>query len=1124
MPEMIDSPQRLDNLSPQQKRALLAELLREELDASSVTLPLTYMQQAMWYLYRFAPESSAYNVAFTVRVRSNIDVPAMQRAIQQLVDRHEPLRTTFGVRDGKPVQMIHRRTSAQLEEIDCTGCDDTTLYQRVVDAYHRPFSLEDGPILRACLFTRASDDHVLLLAAHHIAVDGWSVWVILDELCRLYGREIGVDDHALSPLPARFSDYVRWQIEALDGPGGERLWAYWQAQLQGELPILDLPLDRPRPPVQTFNGSTLGFEIGSDLSAAVKEFAREQQTTAYTVLLTAFQVLLHRYTGQDDVLVGSPMAGRSRPEFAPLAGNFINMVVLRGDLSGTPSFQSLITRTKSTVLDALEHQDFPFPLLVDRLNLRPDASRSPLFQVAFDLQRIQRVGELTDLVVARDPDARVELGGLVFESYPMPQQEGQLDLTLQMLEAGDLLFGAIKYNTDLFETQSIERLVSHFRTLLGELIAQPGRAVANAPMLTEPERHQLLVEWNDTEVEDPTDPCLHELFEEQAGRTPDSIAVTFEQSSLTYRELDTWADGVAARLHELGVGPGTLVGVFMDRSLELVAGLLGVLKAGGAYVPLDPAYPRDRLAFMLEDSRTPVLVTHSMLAGQLPVTNQQVVLLDTETGLRSGALGRAPGVEVTPDDPAYAIYTSGSTGQPNGVVIQHRAIVNHMRWFIEQFGFDASSVMLQKTPYSFDPSVHEFYAPLLVGGRLVMARPGGHANPAYLVETIRDEGVTAIHLVPMVLSALVDHPEFGDCRSLRHVFCGGDVLSRDLQDRFFTVQEARLHNLYGPAEATIDASFWTCQRDSDEPVIPIGRPVRNMKTYVLDSTLQPVPVGVVGDLYLGGVGLAVGYLHRPELTADRFIPNPFSSIPGDRIYRTGDLARYRVDGALLYAGRRDHQLKLRGFRVELGEIEATLRQHPAIEDAVVVARQDQRGDRKLAAYLITGDDGKPSPADLRGHLKAILPSYMVPAAFVFLDTFPLTPSGKVDRRALPDPMQHRMETDERFAAPRTATEEIVARIWRKALGIDRVGVYDNFFDLGGHSLQLVEVLAAFEQELGVKVNPALTQTGTLGQLAALCDEMISRGEVVKPEPVASGKASVIGAMRRMLDRGIRKDA
>ncbi len=1050
---MSDASKRTAELTPAQKRALLAQLLQKQASQSKSILPLSFGQQALWFLYKLAPQSWAYNVLFSVRIRSYVDIPALQGAFGTLIERHPSLRTTYTVRDSIPIQQVHEHTQVHFEQTDTSAWSQDELNNRLVEAARRPFDLEQGPVLRVNLFTQSATEHIFLLTVHHIAVDFWSLTVILDELRVLYpAQRAGTQAH-LPPLDLQYTDYVRWQAEMLASAEGERLWAYWQRQLAGELPVLNLPTDRPRPPVQTHCGASHAFKLSEELTGQLKALAQAEEATLYMTILAAFQVLLYRYTGQEDILVGSPTTGRSRRESSGLVGDFINPVVLRADLSGNPSFKRFLTQVRHTVLDALKHQDYPFALLVERLHPTQEPSRSPLFQVMLILRKLHRFEELSEFIVPSETEARMDFGGLELEPLVVAQQEGQFDLTLEMLETGGSLKGVLKYNPDLFDACTVHRMAGHFQILLSSVVANPEQPISTLPFLSAAEQHQLLVEWNRTQTDYPMNACIHKLFEAQVEQTPDAVAVVEESEQLTYGELNARANQLAHYLRALGVGPDVLVGICLERSPLMVVGLLGILKAGGAYVPLDPAYPLERLAFMLEDASVSVLLTQERLvAGGLPEHGAKVVCLDSGWQSIAQSEQENPSPKATADDLAYVIYTSGSTGKPKGVQIPHRAVVNFLHSMQERPGLTNQDILLSVTSLSFDIAALELFLPLIVGAQLVVVSREVATDGSKLLASLLD-GATVLQATPATWRLLLEAGWQGTGRL--KVLCGGEALSRELANQLLE-RSASLWNMYGPTETTIWSAVYQVQSSGD--AVSIGRPIANTQIYLLDLHLQPVPIGVPGEMYIGGAGLARGYLNRPELTAQNFISNCFSDEPKPRLYRTGDLARYLPSGNIEYLGRIDHQVKIRGFRIELGEIEAVLSQHPAVLQTVVLVREDIPGDKRLVAYVVTNQSLSPSKSELRRCLKEQLPEYMVPSAFVMLDSLPLTPNGKVDRRALPIPEEGlRPDLELTYVAPQTEVERTIATVWQEVLHVEQVGVHDNFFDLGGHSLLMAQI-------------------------------------------------------------------
>ncbi|HVG11011.1 MAG TPA: amino acid adenylation domain-containing protein, partial [Thermoanaerobaculia bacterium] len=1000
--------------------------------------PLSFGQERLWFLDRLDPESAAYNVPVALRLEGQLDVSAFRNALSEIARRHESLRTTFPEGIGRPVQRIHPPGPVVVPVIDLSGlseADRETAAERWLRwEAAQSFSLTEGPLLRVRLLRLGDRDWMALLTLHHIVSDGWSMGVLVQELGALYAAFAAGEGSPLPELPVQYADYAVWQREWLAGGVLDAQLAWWRERLAGAPAAITLPTDRPRPVVGSMRGASLEVTYASGPLAAI---GRRHGATLFMTLLAAFQVLLARLSGQDLVVVGSPVANRSRVETEGLIGFFLNTLPLAGDLCGDPSFPDLLVRVRETALGAYAHQDLPFERLVTELTPERSLSHAPVFQVLLALQNVQLPA--------------FELPGLTLEQLAVESDSAKLDLVLNLTETGGRLAGRWLYKTDLFDRTTAMRVAGHFRTLLEGIAAAPERRISELPLLSVAEEHQLR-DWNATEAAYPAGACLHELITEQAARTPDALAVSFEGEALSYRRLDGAANALALRQRELGVGPEVRVGIAAERSLELVVGLLAILKAGGAYVPLDPSYPRERLAWMLKDSRIGVLLTQEALLNILPPHGARAILLDGVADWDGEPVESGAG----PDNLAYVIYTSGSTGRPKGAMNTHRGIVNRLLWMQERYGLGAADRVLQKTPVSFDVSVWELFWPLLAGARLVMARPGLHGDSAYLVETIVAESITTLHFVPSMLQVFAAAPGVERCASLKRVIASGEALPRDLQDRFLARSGAGLHNLYGPTEAAVDVTHWDCESGA-RPAVPIGRPVANTSIHLLDPALRPVPVGVAGELYIGGVQVGRGYWQRPELTAERFVPGPL----GTRLYRTGDLARFAPDGAIEYLGRADHQVKIRGFRIELGEIEAALTDQPGVREAVVLALDG--GERRLVAYVAPEDL---SISALRAALLTRLPEHMVPSAFVRLDHLPLSPSGKADRQALarlkPEPVAGEASDD----PPRTALERELAGLWQEAVGAERVGIHDSFFELGGSSISGAILINRLQERLG----------------------------------------------------------
>ncbi len=1070
---MSQGPDRVADLSPQARRALLADLLRERAAGAGAPFPLSHGQRALWYLHRLAPRSSAYNIVHALRVGTGgggrADARALRHALQALVDRHPALRTTYSVADGEPRQRVSPRHEVAFEVVEAADPEGTDLRARAAAELERPFDLEHGPVFRATLLAGSRGASVLLMAVHHIAVDFWSLDLMRRELRAL---------HAGLPLPpvaAEYADYVRTEAETLEGEPGERLWRYWRDRLQPLPAPLDLPTDRPRPTVQSFRGASYEFAIEPALVDRLRALSRGAGATLYVTVLAAFQALLHRYTGAGDVVVGSPATGRGRAVLAGVVGYFVNPLVIRSAVAPDEPFAALLARVRDASLGAIEHQDFPFPLLVDRLRLPRDPGRSPLFQVE----------------MAWDKPLAEEGAGAGMETVLLRQGGAPLDLILTVVEGEGGLRAVWQYSTDLFDEATVVRMGGHLRTLLEGVSADPRRPVGDLPLLT-PGEERLLAGWTAARADFPRGACVHELFEAQAAHTPDAVAVEAAAGRLTYAELDRRASRLARRLRALGVGAEAPVAVCMDRVPELLVALLGVLKAGGAYVPVDAGHPAERTAFVLRDTGAWVVLTQPAHAARLARPGLHVLVLPDAEGAPAEWEGEAvldggsiPAPGATPESLAYVIYTSGSTGTPNGVMVPHRGVVNYLHWCARAYGAAEGRGALLHSPIGFDLSVTSLFAPLLAGGSVHLVESGGVED---LAAALADPGgfsfvkVTPAHLE--ALAALV--PSSAAASGARVLVVGGEALLGS--QAAFWLRHAPgtvLVNEYGPTEAVVGCC---AHRLPPGPTpggpVPIGSPIANAEIHVLDARMRPVPAGVPGELYIGGDVLARGYLRRPGLTAARFVPHPFAASPGARLYRSGDLARWRADGTLEFLGRADEQVKIRGHRIEPGEVSAALAAHPGVAEAVVIAREDAPGVRRLVAYVVPAGRRAVPAAELRAHLAHRLPVYMLPAAFVALDALPLTPNGKVDRRALPPPGAAAAPADGERRAGRPETEALLLDIWRSVLGTEELGIHDNVFETGAASIQCIQV-AARAGEAGVPLQPELLlQYQTVAELAA----------------------------------------
>ena len=943
----------------EQYKSEILQLLNENPDISQVH-PLSYGQKDLWFLWQLSPQGHNYNVSFSVRIYSKVDLTIWQQVFQALRERHPLLRSTLPKLGQQPIQQLHQHQELDFLKIDASSWSEEELNKKVVEAHRHPFNLETEPVMRVRWFTCSEQDHIMLLTIHHIALDGWSCNLIAKELPQLYQAQLNGLEASLPPLQHSYQDYVSWQKELVEGEEGEQLWNYWQQRLAGELPVLNLPTDKPRPPIQTDNGGSYPFKLSEKLTEQLKELAQTEGATLYMTLLAAFQVLLYRYTGQEDILVGSPTSGRSKAEFASIVGYFINSVVTRADLSGNLSFRDFLSQVRQTVLGALDHQDYPFALLVEKLQVERDSSRAPLFQAGFVLQKFLESQDLQKVLLS-SKKTLMNWGGLEVEPFVLEQYESQYDLFLEMLEEDSSLVGLLKYNADLFDQQTIARMASHFQNLLEGIVNDPQQRVTALPLMTEVEREQILVEWNNTKTDYPKDKCIHQLFEEQVEKNPDAVAVVFEQQKLTYSQLNSKANQLAHYLQKLGVVPETLVGICVERSLEMVVGLLAILKAGGAYVPLDPNYPTSRLNYMVEDAQLSIILTQEKWQHHLSETIGTVICLDTDSEIINQQSQQMPENQVTANQLAYVIYTSGSTGQPKGVTIPHQGVV---RLFsnTNYVQLDPTDRVAQVSNTSFDAATFEIWGALLHGAVAVVITKSVLLSPQEFVNYIKQEKITTLFLTTALFNQLAySVPEAFS--TLKHLLFGGEAVDpKSVKQVLEKGAPERLLHVYGPTENTTFSSWYKVTKVAEGATnLPIGKPISNTQIYILDSQLQPVPIGVAGELHIGGDGLATGYHKRPELTASKFIPNPFDKskvnppLEGSqksKLYKTGDLVRYLADGNIEFLGRIDHQVKIRGYRIETGEIEAVLNSYPKVKETVVVAREDNPGDKRLVAYIV----------------------------------------------------------------------------------------------------------------------------------------------------------------------------
>ena len=1038
-------------------------------------VPLAIAQQRLWFLDQFEAGSPIYIIPLAVHVQGMLHVEALEQSLGEIIQRHEALRTTFPGSEGRPVQHITSTLNVRIPVVDLTALAEnlqrTQVRRLVREEIAVPFDLAQGPLLRSRLLRVGQQEHVLLLTLHHIISDGWSLNILLHELSLLYTSRLAGEPSSLSQLPIQYADFALWQREYLQGEILENQLFYWKEQLAGAPFVLSLPADHPRPAVQTFRGARHHFLLPRTLSAGLKELSHREGATLFMTLLAAWQILLSRYSGQDDLLVGTPIANRTHAQLEGLIGFFVNTLVLRGDLAGDPSFRTLLKRVREVCLGAYAHQDLPFEQLVEALHPQRDLSHTPLFQVLFALQNT--------------PREFIELPGLSLHPLSVDQTAARFELTLMMYETASGLTGSLEYNSDLFEVETIIRMAQHLRQLLESIVSNPEQRLSHLSLLTETEQH-LLVEWNATRQVYPQEMCLHQLFEQQVECRPEAVALVSEDEHLTYGELNRRADQLAHYLQSLGVGPDVLVGLCLPRSPGLIVSVLGILKAGGAYVPLDPGYPPERLTFMLADARVSVLLTQQELVEQFPEHQLRLVCIDSDREAIATADVARGFRKVCAENLAYVIYTSGSTGQPKGVMVSHRAIGNRLFWGRLACQLTERDHLLQVASFSFDIALWEILGPLQSGARLVLAKTGGYEDPAYLTSLLLREQITVAHFVPTLLSLLVETADFARCQSLRWILYGGEASSSELPRNVLRRLDTRLQHFYGPTEASINATCWLCQGEQDTGSVSIGQPISNTQIYLLDKEFRPVPVGVAGEIYIGGEGLAYGYSGRADITAERFVPNLWSQRPGARLYRTGDLARYLSNGDLVYIGRSDEQVKLRGYRIEPGEIEANLKMLPAVRDAVVLLQEERSGEKRLVGYVVLHPTQVCSIGELRRSLQERLPRYMVPASFILLDELPLTPNGKIDRRVLSTLAGTGSES---FVAPRTSVEARLASIWATILKREFVSIQDNFFELGGDSILSIQIVTQARQA-GLHITPKqMFEYQTVAELAAVADTL-----------------------------------
>jgi amino acid adenylation domain-containing protein len=1062
---------------------------RDVAGATERLYPVSFAQQRLWFLDELEPGNPAYNLPRVVRIQGTLNVSALAGAIQALVSRHDGLRTVFRSIEGEPRQVILARMQVDLPILDLSHLSSDARKQEALrlagEEGRRPFDLTSGPLLRGTLIRLGPREHILVLVMHHIITDGWSMSIFFRELAEFYRASVDARAPELPELTARYSDFAQWQRESVSGEVLRGLVEYWKKELHGAETILDLPTDHSRPLIHTGHGAREHFFIDQHVAEKLKRLGQSQNATLFMTLLAAFQTLLWRYTLQATVLVGTPVAGRNEVELEGLVGFFVNTLILRADFSDDPTFRELLKRIRSTALEAYAHQDAPFEKLVEELNPERTLSRTPLFQAM--------------LVLQNAPKQTLELQDLVLEELDFESGIAMFDLTLEVVEL-DGLHCTFEYSSDLFDRTTIRRLIGHFETLIHGFIRNPEARVSALPLLTGQERQQILVDWNNTAAAYANDLCIHTAFEQQAARTPEAEAFRYQDHHLTYGQLNERANRLAHYLVGQGVAPGSLVGISVERSLEMAIGLLGILKAGAAYVPLDPSLPAQRLAVMLEDSRVRTIVTQHAVRDSLLEHGAQLLFLDADKAGIDAQSQMNPSVPRSSEDLAYVIYTSGSTGTPKGVEGTHRASMNRFEWMWKTYPFGPGETCCQKTALSFVDSIWEIFGPLLGGVRNVIIPEQVLLETEQFVQLLAKYEVSRIVLVPSLLRVLLDqYPDLAARLPILTLWsASGEALTADLARSFIrALPRATLLNIYGSSEVAADVTWHEVREKDTTSCVPIGKPISNTQIYILDRYLNPVPAGVRGEIHVGGDCLSRGYWNRPEATAERFIRNPFGT--STRLYKTGDLGRFLPDGAVEYLGRADNQVKIRGFRIELGEIESVLRSHPSVREAVVTVQGEQQ---KLLAYVVAADGQESLPAELRLFVGSKLPQYMAPSTYVVLEAMPVLPSGKINRNALPSAELVRPFSDRTYVAPRNDIEETLAGIWREVLKLDQVGIEDNFFELGGHSLLAVQVISRIRKAFDVEVS-----------IMAIFERLVIAGLA---EEVARAKAAGTKARRPVL--------
>lgn len=1052
--------------------------------------PASYAQQRLWIMDQMMAGNAFYNLSAPMRLGFPVNSLVLKKSLNEIVHRHEILRTRFTEIDGQPYQVITASLDLELLYHDLSHLNNTereanTQYLINADA-RKPFDLSKGPLLRTTLIKCGPEDFIFLLSMHHIISDGWSRFIFFRELTTLYDLFAQGKPSTLPDLPIQYADFAVWQRDYLTGEVLDRHINYWKKQLK-DMQVLNLPLDKPRPLLQSFAGSYELLEFSPELSDNIRKLGLRENITLFMTLLAGFTGLLYKYTEQDDLVVGVPVANRNQTEIEHLIGFFVNSILIRTDMSGRLTFTDLFQRVKTVTLEAYQHEDLPFEMLVEAMQPERDLSRNPLFQVSFQFLQFPKIpGSASD---NESPFLGVDKGTSIF------------DLRVSFGEYNNQIVGEIEYSTQLFEKATIRSMSAHFIELMTKAIEDPARPLEEIEILQSDEKHKLLKGWNNTDKDLASSSILHHLFEEQVTLFPDRVAVIFKNTQLLYAELNSQSNQLARYLHARGVQPGCFVGVCLERSEKMIVSFLAILKAGAAYIPMDPSYPGDRLQMMIDDAGMDAMISQPSISNNLFNYDGPVIFIEEEWVQVMAAEQSNPVIELHDLSIAYVIYTSGSTGRPKGVMIPHAAICNHMLWMKEQFPLETTDLVMQRTPYSFDASVWEFYAPLITGSRLYIAEEGGNRDPDYLVEKIIQHSISILQVVPSMLRLLLEHPRIDQCISLKRVYCGGSALPLKSVQAFYRLLPAQLYNLYGPTEATIDASCWHCSIEKDHERASIGRPIPNTKYYVLDKAMNPVPMGVPGELWIGGPGLARGYMGNPSLTAAKFLPDPFSGKPGERIYRTGDRVRYRSDGNLEYLERIDQQVKLRGFRIEPGDIESAIRSYGPVKDALVLLHQHENDEQQLIAYIVPENIDVTEVtacnqliSSINDHLHKKLPEFMVPAVLMIIDSMPLQPNGKIDTNMLPAVHQQRTTIPADYTSPETDQELVLAEIWANLLKLEKVSIHEHFFrSLGGNSLLATQMISRVRERFRIGMPlQSIFKAPTIHQFGKLVEEHMNK--------------------------------